>query len=162
MRACRDLNNISCDRKQVFFLLAKKIFEKLISSLFDGHLNFVEQGSISAIFSQFVHPIWALNSSFESVSNYLTKAIMITCHQSRLRIWASAYANFQTNARAVLNSANWRVWTTDYKYHIFKRSLRSNQVTRGHQTFEKSEKYRFFQYLNSSYLITGATDQSTR
>ena len=75
-----------------------------------------------------------------------------------LRKVASAYA-FLTNPRAVLNSANWRAWSTDYKYHIFEGGLRSNKVTRGHQTFEKSAKRPIFSIPNTSYLITQATNQ---
>ena len=43
-----------------------------------------------------------------------------------------------------LDSSNWRAWSTDYKYHIFVGGLRSNKVTRGHQTFEKSAKKPIF------------------
>ena len=74
---------------------------------------------------------------------------LVHSQQSLLRILASAYANFQTNSRAFLNSGNWRAWPTDHKYHIFKDSLRSSTVRRGHRTFEKSEKERFFQSLNT-------------
>ena len=71
-----------------------------------------------------------------------------------LRYLVTPTQKFQTKARAFLNSGNWRAWPTDHKYHIFKDNLRSSTVRRGHRTFEESEKYRFFQSLNTPISAT--------
>ena len=62
-------------------------------------------------------------------SNYSVKDACYIANQNKalhssLRVLASAHANFQTNRRAFLSSANWRAGPTDYEYYIFKGNLR--------------------------------------
>ena len=127
---------------------------------FYRHFKFYHTWVISSIYRRHCGCISSSYSSKWSVSLVEHKANKTFALHAHLRELAPAYANFQTNSRAFLKSANWRAWPTDYKYHILKEKLRSDKVTRGQWTFEKSEKYRFFQYLNFLYLITKATNQS--
>ena len=83
------------------------------------------------------------------MAHWLQHGEQIDPRRPHLRYLDTPTQKFQTKARAFLNSGNWRAWPTDQKYHIFKDSLRSSTVRRGHRTFEKSEKERFFQSLNT-------------
>ena len=155
-----------CEPLITNIIFSKEVWGQIRSRGVIKHLKNLKNTDFFSILIRYISSqerlIRAHDSSKYSVRDARQVASKNAALHSSLRVLASAYANFQTNARAFLNSANWRAWPTDYKYHILKGNLRSSKVTRGHRTFQKYWKDRFFQYLNSSYLFTEAPNQNSR